>query len=104
MAQSLIAQSGFGNEAVLGDKHLSVFKKYEIVVLNGLTDIFYCQLTQSGKIDQSKDSEGNYKTLRSIQAPGRIIRIMNDGAYNNGLIMMTDEGSESLEYKEVHDC
>ena len=43
-------RTGLGADAE-GDKHLSVFKKFEIVILNGLTDIVSCQLSLSGKID-----------------------------------------------------
>ena len=45
-----LRRTGLGADAE-GDKHLSVFKKYEIVILNGLTDIVSCGLLTTGKID-----------------------------------------------------
>ena len=43
-------RTGLGADSE-GDRHLSVFRKFEIVILNGLTDIVSCQLSLSGKID-----------------------------------------------------
>ena len=42
--------------------------------------------------------------MRHTEAPGRIITFKNDDAYNNGLVMLTDEGASCLEYKEVNGC
>lgn len=57
---------------------MSVFKTFEIVILNGTGGIISCQLTNHGKFDLSKDHDGNFKTYRHLKAPGRIIRFMND--------------------------
>lgn len=60
----------------------SAFKTFEIVILAGPGIIVSCELTNQGKFDLSKDETGQFLTFIQMQAPGRIIRFMNDDQYN----------------------
>ena len=70
---------------------LSVYRQYQIVCIIGTHDINISALTSSGKIKQ----------IQNKPSIGRIIRFINDDAYNQGMLLLTDESVASMEYKDV---
>ena len=72
-----------GNGAIVAGKTsnlLSMYKKYQIVVLIGTHSIVTSELSSQGKI----------KMISSTEAPGRIIRYKDDLSFNLGMLLLLD--------------
>ena len=73
---------------------LSVYKKYQIIVLIGTHSIVTSELSSRGKV----------RIIRETEAPGRIIRYKDDSRFNLGMLLLLDNSVKTMDYSFTRGC
>ena len=102
--QKFIEKSSKNNEDSFTKDVTSLMENNQIVCFIGLKEINFIKLTPIGKIEIDKESNENLAAQKIVH-PIRILKVINDDIYRNGIMILADEyHSRREEFEERDGC
>ena len=101
--QKFMEKSSKNNEDSFTKDAKSLMEDNQIVCFIGLKEINFIKLNPRGYIIIDTESNENLAAQKDVVHPIRILKVINDDIYRNGIMILADEFNSTREEFEVRD-